>query len=291
MNARATTDASRAAAPTLLLRAALLLGLIPGLTSCMGTDVGNPPQTVRTEVEFVGIEAAPAGDEPTEGEGAEDRRDPNRPAGAGFGMLHGAILSGEADLTQAWILVDTLRFRPAAECEAYADTVAPVSVAVELVSGQTYPAVPAVALEQGLYCRMEVDLAPSQEIPEGAPAALAGASILVRGVFADGSDFVLRYDRPLTLRYRADGEGLAIEESGRIFSGFRLDEWFAGEAGNAPSMPGESEVHIDPQTDPMRIEHFVSAFRASTRLHRDDNGNGRLDRDEVGRPVAASVDD
>jgi hypothetical protein len=237
-----------------------LLALALAAPACVGTDVGNPADS-STTIEFSGSVQ------------------PN-------GWSHLMATAGGATLDEAWLVFDRVGLAAGAACTDGPGVEG--LVAVELVSGVELPAAPLLHHPSDAYCGVSLRLVPAtaDTLPEGAPAALLGASAYVRGTFGNGDSFELLAPLSETLSLRASPGGTfglaTVEEA--VIVAFEIDRWFDGAAFDVLGAGGA--VRVDAASHPETIEAFRSNLQTSTLLYRDGNANGVLDLDEGGPALA-----
>lgn len=238
---------------------ALVIFVCAALTSCVGTEVGNPQDT-SVSVEF----------------GGYDRQQ------------RGALtLANGVEISEAWLVFDELRLREAADCSGGTQVDVDQAFAVELVSGQEFPGLDAFRRPAGRYCRLEMRLAEADpgELDSGVPSELAGLSILVRGSHDDGTPFVLRDDFNET--FRLDGDFRLQDERDRLLVAFALDQWIS--PAQLDAAEGDTEIVIDENTNRDILDAFRDNVRRSAGLFRDRNDDGALQDDEFGEQLADGV--
>lgn len=242
--------------------------LLLGVQACAGTDVGNPPSQVTDTEVTVSLR------------------------GVDRGAPSGLVLATGDEVTEAWVVIDKLRLRGAESCEgnAAADDVTGPIVA-ELVSGRELPSAPSFTRQDASFCRLQVSIRPlgAGEVA-GAPAELAGTTLLLRGRRADGVPFVLRSDlgQKLQLDARtapftgADGQ-LSLEVR------FAIDAWLSAAdlaGAELSDVDGVPTIEIDHDRNKDSLEAVEHVLDDSLSLWRDDDdgddevAKGRLDDDE-----------
>lgn len=232
------------------------------LAACIGTDVGNPPAT--TEITF----------EPsTEEEVATST---------------GALsLPNDYEVEEAWIAIDYATLRDADDCARSGDTDSVGPFFVNLAGGgKVYPEPPRFVTPSGAACQIRLDLAPATSIPAdvGAPYALRGKSVFIRGVRPDGTHFAITSDRDERIKYQPEDDEVITIEPGqnRFISVFDTSQWV--KLTELSGLEGDA-VEISPRTNPSQFNEFRRNFLNGSKLFRDTDNNGRLDMPEKARAV------
>lgn len=134
-------------------------------------------------------------------------------------------------------------------------------------------------VEPGPYCRLRLELheVALEELPMGAPTELSGASILIRGVRADGVSFTVRSRQGVEFRLDAKNGSFEISGDEDFFVGFELGALLASlDLGSL----GPGAIVIDEDTNTERLEPFNDTLKTAARLFRDENEDGALDESE-----------
>ena len=245
-----------------LILTLLFAGL--ALSSCVGTDVGNPQES-DVEIDVKGYESTNAS---------------------------ALTLPSGLRIDSAWISLSQFEFRPADDCDARA-TVVEQPILVDVISNQTVTERPTFSTDAGQYCRLDASFIPwSGDVPEGAPDAIVGQAIVVEGARADGTEFVVRSDMDIQLRMNATNNAFALDEgTEKLIIGFAIDEWFNESALDAID-PADEPIIIDQGSNTAVWAQFNAALRRSSRLFRDDDGDNEIGMseraDELARGEAAS---
>jgi len=165
---------------------------------------------------------------------------------------------------------------------------------VDLLAGETRPALPAVALALGGFCGFDAVLAPARDA-----ADVAGRSLLFTGERADGVRFILFADLRATLRVRAaDGDawGRPSDEQTLLW-GMRPRRW-ASPQELADEQPSESTggtrtLVIDADRHPLLFALIRARLASQSGLFFDADRNGALDAAErsAGAIGSTAIDD
>lgn len=248
-------------------------------TGCVATDVGNPQdEPSDAEIRVVVFEEEPDA-APT-----------------------ALSLSDGVEITHVWMAIDETRFSATcddveeAEGETETETESEEDeevrqrelVVTDLVSGTSFPNPIAVMQPGTSFCAMRLRIRPvsAAELPAGAPAELAGYSMLVRGLRKDGTPFIVyaNFDDELEL----GGEiTLRTDAKSPFLIGFAANGWLPHR--DLSPLPGDL-IRIDAENHTLIYEAFRDAVSASPRLFHDD-GDGILEPNEAERPIAVPVDD
>ncbi len=234
----------------------LTLTVLWACSACTGTDVGNPV----VDVDFA-----------LYNEDFEDQGTAAQPA-------PGETIS----VTDAWVSVDRVRLRDAANCDGNAEVELTGPFAVDMLAPGAIPELSGLAVPPLGYCRFELrwdalDGAP----PAGAPSELAGASIFVAGARGDGTPFIVRSDRNDELRLDAIGGAFDVSDTTHaLFVGFDGARLFAGVDLDGATVDGTGVIRIEPGSNDDQLQAFDDNVADATELFDDDDDDGLLDPDE-----------
>jgi hypothetical protein len=240
----------------------ILIAASLALFSCVGTDVGNPAEDEKAEVElhFSGYEETRAG---------------------------ALVLDDGTRLDEAWLGLGSFRFQAASDCDGEAPFDAAGPVAVDLLADDPSYDAPLFTKPVTQYCKLDVGFAPlsADRLPAGAPAGLEGRSLYVEGERADGVSFRIEVasDRPFKLNGAAENFEL-VEGEQILIVGFALDEWISGDRLDA--IDDEEPIVINAESNAELLGPILASVKRSARLFRDKNENRRLDPDEQRSPIA-----
>lgn len=247
---------------------AALLGAVAIATAsapgCVGTSIGNPPGVAQAEIQL-GVQGVAAGAVARSGGGGEDS--------------HGVAFD------EVWLAVGAASLAPATTCDAGAAALVPGDVgpfAAELVSGRVVPDRPGWSRPgDESYCRLHARLDGASPPVPGAPAELAGVTVLARGRRADGVPFEARVAVPLDLA-RGPSSGAFSLGAGLVgmVLVFDYDDWFDPDLLDAATVEG-GRVIVDATHNPEVAEAIAEEVPRSARLFRDDDHDGWHDEDEA----------
>ncbi|EAR11269.1 hypothetical protein [Reinekea blandensis] len=222
--------------------------------------------------------------------------------------------AGSIGLNEAWVVVKEIELEhetdddDALEEELEIEFVGPF--AVDLLSGETYPSLPSVSIDTGLYNDIEIDiekLADSDlvgmpDLPQAIADQLLNYSLYLEGTYTsqDGSTYVaipfsLSYDQ--TDEFELSGtdfsQGFVVDDTGinDIIVAFRLHEWFRFdnletnsdglELVNAiTSTEGGNALVLDGNTNSDLMDVIEDNIEESAEYGEDDDDDGELDEDE-----------
>lgn len=194
-----------------------------------------------------------------------------------------------------WLVLGAVSFLPATAATPRCDVAdsddpagtdgAPALGAGDHVKTQAPPT--KFALRSGTYCEARLPLDLSVTPPEGAPASLAGHSVLVSGTLEDGTAFEIRSAVDTALRLRStDAEGFTLDatHAGVLF-GFDLAYWLGDLAWSSTTRTNDGAVIADDTSNTDLLRAFERKLAAGVSLFRDDNRDGLLDdkRDPIAR--------
>lgn len=157
--------------------------------------------------------------------------------------------AGSITLTEAWVVIKEIELEHETDDENATDDELEIEFigpyAVDLLSGTTYPELPAVSIDTGLYNDIEIDIEKLEQndlqgmpnLPQGISDKLLNYSLYLDGNYTseDESTYV---NIPFTLLYRQTDEfelsgtafsnGFVVDDTGinDIIVAFRLNEWF-----------------------------------------------------------------
>lgn len=226
------------------------------VASCSGTEVGNP--STDSNMDFALY---------------------NTPAAS---LREASTLAGEGAIIQAWVAVERVRLRSAADCSGGAEAELAGPIAVDLLRPGSAPELVGFALPATDYCRIEIKWnAFSSGLPARAPTELTDASFFLEGTREDGTPFVLRSRRNDELRLEAIGGAFAVaDDSGTLFVGMDSALLLAGVNLAGADVNADGTIYIDDNANRDLLEAFEASLEAATRLYEDSDGNGLLDSEE-----------
>jgi hypothetical protein len=231
----------------------LLSGLLAGCAG--GTETGNPPLEGKLSYAAYSTEPAAVGVRST-----------------------GSTTTVEA----VWLDLGDVRFNPGTECDGSEPgaVVAPGIGVGDHASGK--PVSTRFSPEPGAYCAVSLALKRSGPPPVDAPPELAGASVLLLGVFEPGTPFSIRseLEGSVVLLPAAAGGFSLSQGSAAALLGFDVAAWLAGLDFAAANVTSGS-IAVDSSTNTALLEHFEQNLKAGVTLFRDAEGDGVLDQDAV----------
>jgi hypothetical protein len=180
----------------------------------------------------------------------------------------------------AWIVLGEVRFDRPERCGEPATAHVDVpGLGAGDHAGSQAPA-SQVAFESGRYCSVRVALQLPKQSPAGAPAELAGHSLLITGQ-ADGQAFRVAsaLDAPLTLS-AADAAGFELDDAqSGVLLGFDVDAWLADVPWADAPVDGSGTRVIDAQRTPELSAAFDAHLAQGVKLFRDRDADGLLDEE------------
>lgn len=215
-------------------------------------------------------------------------------------------VQGTIDLTDAWVLVKEIEFEHEDDEETADSDINKLEFIgpymVDLLTGVTYPELPQISIDTGLYTDIEMDiekLNPSDRsgltgLDSGVADTLEGYSLYLSGTYTEGSttvDFTLYYDQTDEFEFSAQGEstkGFVIDDTGLndIIVAFRLNEWFRFDNsdtnnGLSVSFPDASaDIVLDANTNDDVMDVIEDNIEDSAEYGEDDDDDGQLSDDE-----------
>jgi hypothetical protein len=236
---------------------------------CNSTGVGNPPRTETVSLAIV-ADDEPEVTEPADGGTAE----PSLERGA---LRHAVLVFGEI----RWLPCDP----------AGTSTVTPGPIAVDLITGETRPALGDVEVPEGGLCGFDAPLAPAQDSAE-----LQGRSLFFSGVRADGVPFLLFANVRATLRVRARaGEAWGAQGPLALLWALQPRRWASAmELSDAMDQPYRGSgriIVIDVNRNPLLYDAVRARLAARSTVFVDNDSDGFLDDSERSRDVGGGSDD
>jgi len=244
--------------------------LLPVALACGSTGVGNPVTgelslaIVSDDDEVGAAQPAPelSLDDGAANALAPDGAPPSEP------LPRGA-------LQRAVLVLGSVRWLP---CDVAAEVVTQSGpFVVDLLAGETRPALPAFQVPEGGVCGFDAPLAP------GRSAEFFGRSLLFTGVRADGVRFVLFANMRATLRVRAArGQVWHVndEQDRTLFWAMRPRRWAGAQelANEDPSdAGGQRTLVIDADRHPLLWARIRARLASQSAMFFDQDDNGVLD--------------
>ncbi|MDX1342067.1 MAG: hypothetical protein R3227_06930 [Reinekea sp.] len=223
-------------------------------------------------------------------------------------------VSGNITMTEAWMVVKEIELEheddddTADQDESKLEFIGPY--ALDLLSGTTYPALPEVTIDTGLYADIELDieklasedLAGMPDLPQGVADKLLTYSLYIEGSYtsADGTTYVAI---PFTLSYDQTDEfefsgtdfsaGFVVDDQGinDIIVAFRLNEWFRFDNSETNSdnwtledavvdNGNGDEIVLSGNTNSEVMNVIEDNIEDSAEYGKDEDGDHELDEDE-----------
>jgi hypothetical protein len=134
-----------------------------------------------------------------------------------------------------------------------------------------------------------VDFArPIAPLPEGAPADLANATVVLTGTRADGVRLTLVTDRTRAVPLKDGDAPIALPEAGAGWIvAYDLAAWFEGLDLASATLEGDGTLRIDRDTNAALHDAFEARLSAAVTLHEDRDGDGEIDPEDetaIARP-------
>ena len=225
----------------------LLAPLLVSAAGCVGTDVGNPQDT---QTQFVFTTELP-----------EE-------------MVANGLISRGAELTEAWVTIDSIELREDCSSSRAESIPGPFFVDLLATDKSTIPAV----IGRSDYCRLIVTLAPGEE----APTALQDRAIWLKGKRADGADFEVSAEAPISMRFRGPKGLIQIEDRSQILGNLAVFDWIA--AGGLDDEP-EGQLRFTDIGAPSVFNAFERDLKAKSKFYPDLDQDGQISPDET-EPLA-----
>ena len=179
----------------------------------------------------------------------------------------------------AWFVLGDVDFATTDECqamnaaEAHAEGLGPGDHAATQAPPTRFE------FGEGNYCQVQLPFEKAAPPPAGAPAELAGQSILIRGALPDGRKFELASTYSGTVRIEApSAPGFVLDEAQpAVVLGFDLATWL----GSVEWPSGSGDVRIDATNNEPLLRAFEARIARGVALFRDEDGDGELDIDPI----------
>lgn len=143
-----------------------------------------------------------------------------------------------------------------------------------------------VFVDEAAYCRLRARLVPvdPSDLPEGAPAELGGAALLVVGTRADGVAFTVRSSSNVMLSLDT-AQDHPFELAGREGLMIAFDAQAAANALDLDDLEVvDGVIIVDQRTNASKLAAFENALRKTAKLFRDEDADGLLS------PTESAVD-
>jgi hypothetical protein len=256
-----------------------LAALLPLAFACSSTGVGNPgPASTGT------LSLAIVSDDEL-----EDAQPLQPVALAATGADAGAALPGSTDpqglieplprgsLQRAVLVLGSVRWIP---CDAAGEVITQSGpFIVDLLAGETRPALPTFAVPQGGLCGFEAPLAPARTSAE-----IVGRSLWFSGVRADGVRFVLFANMRATLRVRAPrGQAWGGGDDESLLWAMRPRRWAAAKEladAETSGTGGPRTLVIDADRHPLLFALIRARLASQSGMFFDRDRDGALDAAE-----------
>jgi hypothetical protein len=221
---------------------------------------------------------------------------------------------GSISLNEAWIVLDEIELEHESEVEVDGETVSETEIEIEfvgpfaldLLSGETYPALPQISIDTGLYTDIEMDIEKLEQedligmpdLPQGIADTLLDYSIYLEGTYTseDGSTYVaipfsLSFD--LADEFELSGldatNGFVVDDTGLndIIVAFRVNEWFRFDVADTNGDNLEfvdaivnNAITLDGNTAGDIMDVIKENIEDSAEYGEDEDDDGELDEDE-----------
>jgi hypothetical protein len=182
----------------------------------------------------------------------------------------------------AWLVLGDVSFLPEGACDGRDTLGHAEGLGAGDHVGTQAPATTFELLGSQL-CGVQLPFEGKAEVPESAPAELAGHSILITGIRA-GERFRIASTANMTVTLRADAKGFELDSTHTgLVIGFDIGAWLEtfDWTGVFPAQNGE--LVLDEQ-NPAKLAEFEALVARGIALFRDRHGDGRLDENSA--PIA-----
>ena len=221
--------------------------------SCVGTEVGNP-QTIESEIDF----------------DAYEHQDPRA-----------LTLESGISIDRAWLHIESIEFRDAADCDGQEVSQIQGPFAVDLLSGRELPEKPVLTHRGQGFCKtlLRLRTAADETLADGAPESLRDASLVVEGTYEDGTPFTIAAELNETYVITArDERGFAFDETTNPLVGLALNTLVESTLRDEKIEPLEDgSVVIDKMNNQSSLSGLRRDLRASLRLFDDRGDDAEVD--------------
>jgi len=227
------------------------------VTSCAGTDVGNGVVDIDFAIYNSGTSSAES-----------QRVSQAAPVGI--------------EITNAWVAVERIRFRDAANCSGSSEAEFAGPFAVDMLSVGIPNSLDRLQVPFIDYCRFEFrwDVVSDAELAN-IPAELVGASILIEGTRDDGKQFVVRSKRSDELRLNARDDVFSVAETtSALFVAFDVQTLFDGVDLDNATVGSNGRIRIENGNNDDLLSVFDDNLAIAVKLFDDNDGDKQLDPDE-----------
>ncbi|OIP38685.1 MAG: hypothetical protein AUK47_11485 [Deltaproteobacteria bacterium CG2_30_63_29] len=232
---------------------------ISNVSSCAGTDVGNP---TMTNLQF-----------------------------SSYSTQSTALkLNTGVTIEEVWLVLSLAELRQAELCNAMGDEQYLGPFIVEVVSGREYPT-PILTSIHRSFCQMRLDFVALGAADQTAdiPRELVGNTVFVKGTRGDGQPFTLSFAaQDQDLQFQALGADFRLsDDEHNLFVGFDATTWFpdAMSIERLNTTPVD-ELAITMETNIDLVSQFEFNFKHSAGLFDDVDDDAILNEFEILRPIA-----
>lgn len=221
---------------------------------------------------------------------------------------------GSISLTEAWIVIKEIELEHESDVETDVEEELEIEFvgpfAVDLLSGETYPQLPSVSIDTGLYNDIEMDieklaqgdLTGMPDLPQGIADKLLSYSLYLEGTYTSSDNttyvaipFSMSYDQTDEFEFSPGdfSNGFVVDDTGinDIIVAFRLNEWFRFDLSetNSDNLAFEDaiadngngdEIALDGNTNSDIMDVIEDNIEDSAEYGEDEDDDGELDEDE-----------
>jgi hypothetical protein len=196
-----------------------------------------------------------------------------------------------ADVTvvdSAWLVLGDVGFVAQSDCSQPAEATAHAPGLGAGDHAATQAPATRFDAEVGRYCGVTLPLMAESTIPTGAPAALAGASILIDGQRPGAQRFRIVSTRQSELFLRSNASGFELtDESSGVLIGFDVASWLGTLDWGAAVANAKGVIEVDSAHNPELLAEFERRLGAGIALYVDRDRDGKLDSDTP-TPIATA---
>lgn len=213
-----------------------------------GTETGNPSLT--GSLSYTGYSSAPAD--------------------------YGVGEPGQiARVDAAWFELDRVSSEDCASGNAF--EIAPLGVGDHAAGNHNVLSFEANA---GAVCGLKVPFLEVEAAPSGAPSALSGHTLLLRGALADGTPFTIISDaRPTVELLAVDGSFELAADDADLLLAFDFAAWLKDVDFGAAARNADDEIVITSRENSELLAVFDARVASGIALYRDRDADGVVDRD------------
>jgi hypothetical protein len=187
------------------------------------------------------------------------------------------------EVSSAWLVLGDVSFLAEGECDGRDTLGHAKGLGAGDHVGTQAPATRFELLRSQL-CGLQLPFQEKAEIPDSAPAELAGHSILITGV-RGREQFRIASGANMNVTLRADAPVIELEHTDAgLVIGFDVAQWLESFDWTGVLPADNGELVIDDEQNPEKLAEFEAHVARGVALFRDRRGDGLLDEGDT--PIA-----